>query len=134
MNTEINTNQLITRRTFLKRAGAVIWTALTAPLIVPDSVFGAAGATPPSERITIGFIGTGKMAHDYHLSTLSGFKDVQCLAVCDVDATRRTHAKKYLEDRYAKDGRAAKGIDAGDDFREIIARKDIDAVVIATPD
>ena len=130
----MKTARPITRRTFLKHTSAAAVTAFAAPMIVPGSVLGAGSNTPPSERITIGFIGTGKMAHDYHLSTLSGFKDVQCLAVCDVDATRRTHAKKYLEDRYAKDGRAAKGIDAGDDFREIIARKDIDAVVIATPD
>lgn len=121
----------ISRRRFLKATAATI---AAAPVIIPSSALGAEGATPPSERITLGFIGTGKMAHDYHLSTLSGFKDVQCLAVCDVDTTRRGHAKKVIEDRYAKDGRGAKGIDTYNDFREILQRKDIDAVVIATPD
>src|SRR5216117_1215280 len=120
MKTEINTRQLITRRTFLKRAGAAAATGLSAPMLAPNSILGATRAAPPSERITVGFIGTGKMAHDYHLSTLSGFKDVQCLAVCDVDTTRRLHAKKYIEDRYTKDGRAFKGIDAYNDFHEII--------------
>ena len=103
------------------------------PMTVPRSVFGAEGAAP-SERITVGFIGTGKMAHDYHLSTLSTFKDVECVAVCDVDTNRRLHAKKAIEDRYAKDGRATKGIADYNDFRELIARKDIDAVCIAAPD
>src|SRR5437773_3466161 len=117
------------RRAFLKTAGS----AFAVPMIVPRWVFGAAGAAP-SERITLGFIGTGKMAHDYHLSTLSTFKDVECVAVCDVDTNRRLHAKKVLEDRYAKDGRSSKGIAVYNAFRELITRKDIDAVCIATPD
>ena len=121
----------ISRRQFLKRTAA---TAIAVPVIVPRTVFAAEGSAPPSERIAVGFIGAGKMAHDYHLSTLSGFGDVQCVAVCDVDTTRREHAKKYIEDRYSKAGRAYKGCDMHNDFREVIARKDIDAVVIATPD
>jgi predicted dehydrogenase len=127
-------NRPIPRRQFLKRSTLAVSAILGAPSIVPSSVFGAEGAVPPANRITIGFIGTGKMAHDYHLSTLSGFKDVECLAVCDVDTNRRLHAKKVIEDRYAKDGRSNKGIADYNDFREILARKDIDAVCIATPD
>lgn len=103
-------------------------------MIVSSAVFGAESKAPPSERIAVGFIGTGKMAHDFHLSTLSGFGDVQCVAVCDVDSTRRAHAQKFIEDRYSKAGRTYKGCDTYNDFRELIARKDIDAVVIATPD
>src|SRR5262249_6433169 len=87
----------------------------------------------PSERITVGFIGVGKMANDYHLSTLLDFKDVQALAVCDVDKTRREHAKQRVEKAYSKDS-SYKGCDVYNDFRELIARKDIDAVCIATPD
>jgi len=117
------------RRAFLKAAAS----AFAVPMIVPRSVFAAEG-TPPGERITVGFIGTGKMAHDYHLSTLSTFKDVECVAVCDVDTNRRLHARKVIEDRYAKDGRGTKGIADYNDFRELIARKDIDAVCIASPD
>jgi predicted dehydrogenase len=101
---------------------------------VPSAVFAADESVAPSNRIAIGFIGTGKMAHDYHLSTLSGFTDVECVAVCDVDTNRRLHAKKVIADRNAQDGRGTKGITDYDDFREVIARKDIDAVCIATPD
>src|SRR5512132_2527215 len=121
----------ISRRQFLKATAA---TFAAAPVIIPSSALGADGSTAPSERISVGFIGTGKMSHDYHLSTLSGFKDVQCVAVCDVDTTRREHGRRGIEDRYANDGRGTKGIDAYNDFREIIRRRDIDAVVIATPD
>src|ERR1051325_9357578 len=119
----------VSRRQFLKATAA---TFVAAPAIIPSSALGADGSTAPSERVTVGFIGTGKMSHDYHLSTLSGFKDVECVAVCDVDTTRRLHAKKVIEDRYAKDGRSTKGIADYTDFRQLIARKDIDAVCIAT--
>ena len=70
---------------------------------------------------------------------LNGFlhsKDTQVVAVCDVDTTRRENAKKTVEDYYAKqtDKGTFKGCAAYKDFRELIARKDIDAVVVATPD
>ena len=123
-----------TRRSFLSRAATTTGAALVLPQIVPSSVFGAEDSVAPSNRITVGFIGTGKMSHDYHLSTLSGFKDVECVAVCDVDTNRRLDAKKVIEDRYAKDNRSSKGVAAYNDFRELIARKEIDAVCIATPD
>jgi predicted dehydrogenase len=121
----------ITRREFVKHAAAAA--ALAAPIVVPRSVFGGEEQAPPSERITVGFIGCGKMANDYHLSTLLRLGDVQALAVCEVDTTRREHAKKRVVDAYSKDA-AYKGCDQYNDFRELLARDDIDAVVIATPD
>jgi len=120
----------ITRRRFLGGAAAA---ATAAPMIVPMSVFGGEEQAAPSERITVGFIGCGKMANDYHLSTLLRFGDVQALAVCEVDTTRREHAKKRVDDAYGKDG-AYRGCDQYSDFRELIARDDVDAVVIAAPD
>ncbi|MFH1921939.1 MAG: Gfo/Idh/MocA family oxidoreductase [Planctomycetota bacterium] len=120
----------ITRRRFLGGAAAA---ATAAPMIVPMSVFGGEEQAAPSERITVAFIGCGKMANDYHLSTLLRFGDVQALAVCEVDTTRREHAKKRVDDAYGKDG-AYRGCDQYSDFRELIARDDVDAVVIATPD
>jgi len=120
----------ITRRQFVEGAAAAV---VGVPMIVPRSVFGAEEQAPPSERITVGFIGCGKMANDYHLSTLLRFGDVQALAVCEVDKTRRQHAKKRVEDAYSKNG-DYKGCDEYTDFRELIARDDVDAVVIAAPD
>jgi len=118
----------ISRRRFIGQAAMA-----AAPLVVPRSALGGRRHTAPGERITIGFIGVGKMANDYHLPTLLGFADVQALAVCDVDSNRRAHAKKRVEDAYSKDGRSYT-CDAYSDFREVIGRKDIDAVVIATPE
>jgi predicted dehydrogenase len=130
----MNTQRARTRRRFLATTATATGAILVPPALVPSSVFAADGSVAPSNRITLGFIGTGKMAHDYHLSTLSGFKDVECVAVCDVDTNRRRHAKTFIEERYAKDGRTAQGIAEYADFRELIARRDIDAVCIATPD
>jgi len=106
---------------------------MAAPTIVPTTAFGVGSRAPASERITVGFIGCGKMANDYHLSTLLEFGDVQALAVCDVDRGRREHAKDRVERAYAKDA-GYKGCAAYSDFRELLARGDIDAACIATPE
>src|SRR5213083_1469714 len=108
------------RRQFVKAASA----ALAAPIVVPASVFGADGAAAPSERITVGFIGCGKMANDYHLPELLRFEDVQAVAVCEVDAKRREHAKGRVEKAYSDKSKnpSFKGCDTYADFRELIAR------------
>ena len=119
----------MTRRRFVKAAAAA---SVAAPVVVPRSVFGGEEKEAPSERLTLGFIGLGIMNRG-HLGGLLGYADVQVLAVCEVDATRREHAKKMVEERYAQDG-SYKGCATYIDYRELIARNDIDAVVIATPD
>jgi predicted dehydrogenase len=126
-----NHNDLITitRRRFLQSTAAV-----ALPMIVPASALGKGRQEPPSERITVGVIGCGKMANDYHLPTLLSFDDVQTVAVCEVDTTRRAFAKKRVEEAYSKVGRDYKGCAEYSDYRELIARKDIDAVLIATPE
>jgi predicted dehydrogenase len=116
-----------TRRRFLQTAAA----AVLAPTVLTRSVRAA-----PSERITLGFIGVGMMGGHHHVGQLLNQKDVQVVAVCDVVAERREHFKHAVEKKYAeaiKSG-AYKGCQAYIDFRELLGRKDIDAVVIATPD
>lgn len=121
----------ISRRDFVAGAAAT----LALPLIVPGSVLGDAKRDKPSERLTLGFIGMGTMNRG-HLGHFLGQKDVQVLAVCDVDTTRREASQKRVEEHYAKDTKDGtyKGCAAYNDFHELLARKDIDAVVIATPD
>ncbi len=119
-----------TRRHFL---GGLAATSIALPTIVPSSVFGRGDKAAPSERITVGFIGCGKMANDYHLKELLRFGDVQALAVCEVDRTRREHAKRRVDKAY--EGRTPTHLcDTYSDFRELVGRKDIDAVCIATPE
>ncbi len=125
----MKTTPRIQRRSFLKAAVAT----LAAPAIAPATALGLGGRAAPSERITVGFIGTGIMAKAYHLPELLKMPDVQALAVCDVDTTRREQAKRRVAEAYSKET-SYKVCDAYIDFRELLARKDIDAVCIATPD
>ena len=118
------------RRQFLQRTAAA-----GAGLLLTPLAMSAARSRSASERITVGMIGIGAMGRG-HLDRLLGYEDVQVVAVCDVEKTRRETAQAQVEKRYAarqKDG-VFKGCDAYIDFRDLIARKDIDAVVVATPD
>lgn len=117
-----------TRRHFLQQ-GALL---LTAPLILPRRVWSQTSA--PSQRLTLGCIGMGKQMGG-HLTNFLNRDDVQVVAVCDVDTTRRENAQQRVETAYATaTERTFRGCAAFNDFREVLARKDIDAVVIATPD
>lgn len=118
----------VSRRSFLQAALA----AGAAPLILPSRIWSA--ETKPNSRLNIGVIGTGKQAGG-HLSGFMNRPDVHLVAVCDVDTNRRANAKRIVEETYAKKTEASyKGCESYNDFRELIARKDIDAVVIVTPD
>ncbi|MBI5387400.1 MAG: Gfo/Idh/MocA family oxidoreductase [Verrucomicrobia bacterium] len=122
------------RRMFLRNA-AILSGALVAPEFIPASARGADGTVPPSERINCGLIGRGLMGAG-HLNVLLNRKESQLLAVCDVDRTRREAGVQRANETYAA-ARAAgsyRGVDGYNDYREVLARSDIDAVVIVTPD
>lgn len=118
------------RRAFLQSAAA----AVCAPIVVPASALGRDGHTPPGNRITIGLIGCGKIANMFHLPTLLQVPEVQIVAVCDADSNRREHAKSTIEAAYKKANRSATACKTYRDYRELLARRDIDAVLIATPE
>jgi predicted dehydrogenase len=125
----MNSNRAFTRRSFLKTtivAGA-------APLILRSGLWAAENA--PSKQITLGFIGVGHQGNSLLHACLPR-EDVRVLAVSDVDTTRREMVRKAVETQYAKSTPAGsyQGCAAYADFRDLLARKDIDAVVIATPD
>jgi len=119
-----STTNRITRRRFLGAAAA----AAAAPLIIPDRVLGLAGQVAPSNRITIGCIGLGGMGNG-NLDSFLGQNDTMVLAVCDVDSNHlRGAAEKVNRHNRNNDCKAYK------DFRELVARDDIDAISLATPD
>jgi len=121
----------ITRRRFLAGAAA----AAAAPYVVPASALGADGRAAPSERIGVGILGMGERG-DAHLKSLIQNAGVQVLAVCDPFENKREAARKFAETAYAD--RAAKGEYKGclatSDFRQVLARPDVDAIVIAAPE
>ncbi len=121
----------LSRRQFLRRAAGAAVGAVALPYFVPASVL---AGNAPSERITLGFIGAGKQSKHLMKSFLNS-PGTHVVAVCDVDKLKLARGKKIVEDHYAgKSGRSYKGCDIYGDFREVIARDDVDAVVISTPD
>jgi len=122
-----------TRRRFLKTATAA---AIAAPTIIPRSALGADGAPPPSERVTMGFIGCGRQCYYKNIPLFVRTLGVQTLAVCDVDQWRLDNAVKQVKTQY--DSGKAKGtftpVDKYVDYEDLLARDDIDAVMISTPD
>ncbi|MBE7558883.1 Gfo/Idh/MocA family oxidoreductase [bacterium] len=128
MRHEKKSRQATGRRDFIR----IMTAAAAAPYFVPSAVF---GATAPSNRITVGAIGTGRMGRG-DLQDLLGHGDAQVVAVCDVDSNRLEDGRAYVEKFYAErsaDGKAA-GVSMYRDYRELVARADIDAVMICTPD
>ncbi|MBN1807036.1 MAG: Gfo/Idh/MocA family oxidoreductase [Sedimentisphaerales bacterium] len=130
---KINTKQ-ITRRKFLGRT-AEFSAIITTPWIIPSSVLAAGENVKPSERITVGLIGHGLMGNG-HLHRLVGDREVRVLAVCDVDHIRREDGKRLVDETYSaeRSGGTYKGCAAYNDYRDLLSRSDIDAVVIVTPD
>jgi predicted dehydrogenase len=118
------------RRTFLKGAVA----AVASPGIVPS--FAAGSGSSPADRITVGMIGMGRQALYANLPPFLHSPDTQVVAVCDVDSWRLDKARAAVEAHYAAASRsgAYKGCSTHGDFREILSRADIDAVMISTPD
>lgn len=140
------------RRQFFQSgsAAAAVASVLGFPTIVPASVLGRTrtGHPAPSDRVTVGLIGTGRQGYGQNLqgaelkainARVPGLLDVpdaQIVAISDVDSWRMEKAKMAIESHYAKNKASGnyKGPSTHQDFREIIARKDIDAVMISTPD
>jgi len=123
-------NGSLTRRGFLQGV-AVAGAAIALPNYIPSCTRGKDGTVAPSERIAMGFIGTGKQGVGMNLQTFLGFGDSQAVALCDVDEPRMINANNIVKEEY---GGGFKGCFLTGDWREIIARDDIDAVMISTPD
>jgi len=132
----------ISRRRFLGKTGAALGAAVALPNFLPAPVLGRGGARAPSERIAMGFIGVGGQgtghllggAWTYLTGGYAARKDVQVLATCDVRRERRELTAQKVNDHY----REVHGPDFTPckpytDFRDVLDRPDIDAVLIATP-
>jgi len=133
----------LSRRAFLRRSVAATVAAAAAPLVVPATSLGKEGAVPPSDRITMGFIGIGGQggghltggAWTYLPGGYLGREDVHVLAVCDVLRANRERARQRTDEVYAErfGKQSYKACGAYIDLREMLARPDIDAVLIGTP-
>ena len=120
----------VTRRSFLKSAAV-----LSSVLIVPRHVLGGAGFTAPSDKITLGFIGCGRQGAGLQ-KRFANLTDTQIVAACDPYATKLEKVIMANNQFYAElTGQSKYDATASFvDYRELLARPDIDAVVIASPD
>jgi predicted dehydrogenase len=126
----------VSRREFINTSvKATVTSAMFAkgfPAIVPDAVF---GSTAPSNRITVGAIGTGRISRVHDLPGVLKYENAQVIAVCDLDSKRVQDAKKLVNDYYAgKTGKNYEAVTGYSNYRELLANKQIDAVIISTPD
>ena len=143
---------IISRRSFLKKGSCVTAGAMVFPYFVPASVLGKAGNVAPSNRIVMGCIGMGGQG-TFDMKQFLQYDDAQVVAVCDVNKESGGYlgsawggwkqgiagwapAKRFVEEHYGKQKSSGKykGCAAYTDFRELLARDDIDGVLIATPD
>lgn len=115
------------RRTFFRRVALPV-AATALPTIIPASALGRDGAVPPSERVTLGIVGIGPRCR-YVLKGSLTHADLQCVAIADVQKSRRDEGKQLVDAHYGNsDCKLYR------DFREVLDRQDIDAVIVATGD
>lgn len=120
------------RRTFLKQATAVA-AGIT---IVPSYVLGKNGAIPPSDRITLGFVGCGKQSGGLGRRLMKETEGVQMVAACDVNASKAARFQKMVNTHYAETTNQTdyKGCEVYKDYEAMLQRPDIDGIVVVTPD
>lgn len=121
------------RRDFIGKSIVGVVGAIAVPTIVPSSVF---GKNAPSNKINVGQIGCGRIARDHDLPGTMQYEIARLVAVCDLDKNRLIDGKKLVEAYYTKKTGNANYVDVKmyDDYLDMLNNKDIDAVIISTPD
>lgn len=121
----------VSRRSFLRGAAGAA-TVAGFPAIVPARVF---GQLAPSKQINVGAIGVGRISRGHDLPAILKNNNARVMAVCDLDAERVVLGKKLINDFYSeKNGKPYDGVTGYSSYHALLANKDIDAVVISTPD
>jgi len=121
------------RRDFLKNSSAVMAGTIILPTIVPSTVF---GKNAPSNKINVAQIGFGRIAMGHDLAETLRYDEARIIGVADLDSNRVVKGKQFIEDYYNKKtgSKEAVNVKTYGDYREMLLNKDIDAVMISTPD
>jgi hypothetical protein len=121
----------ISRRDFVQRAAVGTAVFAGAPMILPSRLF---GATAPSNRVRVGHIGAGRIAQGHDMPGVAGSGLADVLAVCDLDSRRAESGRLRIASLYATSTAPLPKVDTYVDYRQLLARPDIDAVTISLPD
>jgi len=120
----------ISRRAFIQRNGSSA-TAVAAPMIIPARLL---GANAPSNRVRVGHIGCGRIAQGHDMVGVAGSDLADVVAVADLDSRRAASGKTRVERLFAARNAPPQKIDVYTDYKQLLARSDIDAVTISLPD
>ncbi len=131
MNTPSPQTTMLTRREFCRTAALVTAALSSGPLIIPSRLL---GAEAPSNRVRVGHIGAGRIAQTHDMPGVANANLAEVVAVCDLDSRRAASGKATVERLFRARNAPAPTIVTYGDYRELLARKDIDAVAISTPD
>jgi myo-inositol 2-dehydrogenase/D-chiro-inositol 1-dehydrogenase len=121
------------RRDFIRNSSAAMAGTILVPTIVPSTAF---GVNSPGNKINVAQIGFGRIARGHDLAETLLFDDARIIAVADLDSNRAALGKQFIEDYYTKKtgSKGAVNVKTYGDYREMLLNKDIDAVMISTPD
>jgi predicted dehydrogenase len=131
MSTPTDRHDGISRRAFVQRT-ALGTAVAAAPMIIPSRLLG--GPWAPSNRIRVGHIGCGRIAQGHDMPGVAGADLADVLAVCDLDSKRAADGKRRIAELYAKRTTPLPEVTVYTDYKQLIARNDIDAVVVSLPD
>ena len=120
----------LTRRQFLKLSAA----SLSVPALIRSSALGLDGSVPANERVTMGVLGCGLHSTNWNIPLMLANREQQIVAVCDPDAEHLAKAENQVNDFYSKLTGQEYKVAACRDFRDVVNRKDVDAVDVITPD
>ena len=120
----------ISRRSFIQRTGTTA-AVLGAPLVIPSRLL---GKDAPSNRVRVGHIGAGRIAQGHDMVGVAGADLADVLAVADLDSRRAASGKARVERLFAARNAPKPTISVYQDYTELLARSDIDAVTISLPD
>jgi predicted dehydrogenase len=134
----MNGDTPLSRRDFVRASAATAVAATSASGVLTSAAFGqdkpASSEGGGNKALRVGFIGLGKMGRS-HLDKFVGYRDVFVTAVCDVDTARREAARAFVDEKYAEfERKGAAKCKEYKNYREVLADRDVDAVLIATPD
>ncbi|MHC4441697.1 MAG: Gfo/Idh/MocA family protein [Planctomycetota bacterium] len=129
---ETNKSNQVSRRAFLSRTAAVTASGIAAPYVIPSGVLAGPGRPGPNDRINIGLIGANGQGN-YNLDEILKQSDTSIVAICEVDRARRERTVNRVKQATTQpEGKGRHDPKPYNDYRKVLARKDVDAVLIAT--